>query len=104
MGATIIQFRHCYRIRASPAPGSLRVSKVSNMSVASQLKRRANLKKSMPAILTREDRAAWLSGTPDEAFAALKQYPDAHLVPPPISTRVNAPRNNDATLIQPLAA
>jgi len=58
----------------------------------------------MPAILTREDRDAWLKGTPDEAFAALKQYSDARLVATPVSTRVNAPKNNDATLIEPIAA
>ena len=63
-----------------------------------------NAKQRMPAILSREDREAWLKGTPDEAYAALKQYPDTHLVPAPVSTRVNAPKNNDATLIQPLAA
>jgi len=53
-----------------------------------------NAKQRMPAILTREDRDAWLKGTTDEAFAALKQYPDAHLVATPVSTRVNAPKNN----------
>jgi putative SOS response-associated peptidase YedK len=58
----------------------------------------------MPAILTREDRDAWLKGTPDEAFAALKQYPDAHLMATPVSTRVNAPKNNDAKLIERVAA
>lgn len=58
----------------------------------------------MPAILTREDRDAWLKGTPEEGFDALKQYPDAHLITTPVSTRVNAPKNNDVTLIAPLAA
>jgi putative SOS response-associated peptidase YedK len=46
----------------------------------------------------------WLKGTADEAFVSLKQYPDAHLVATPVSTRVNAPKNNDAKLIEPLAA
>jgi putative SOS response-associated peptidase YedK len=63
-----------------------------------------NAKQRMPAILTREDRDAWLKGTPDEAFAAVKQYADTHLVATPVSTRVNAPKNNDATLVEPLAA
>jgi putative SOS response-associated peptidase YedK len=63
-----------------------------------------NAKQRMPAILAREDRDAWLKGTPDEGFAALKHYPDTHLVATPVSTRVNAPKNNDATLIEPLAA
>ena len=63
-----------------------------------------NAKKRMPAILGREDRDAWLKGTADEAFAALKPYTDTHLVATPVSTRVNAPKNNDAKLIEPLAA
>ncbi len=63
-----------------------------------------NAKQRMPAILAREDRDAWLKGTPDEAFAALKQYRDAHLVATPVRTRVNAPKNNDPTLIEPIAA
>jgi putative SOS response-associated peptidase YedK len=63
-----------------------------------------NAKQRMPAILTREDRDAWLKGTPDQAFAALKQYPDAHLMATPVSTRVNAPKNNDAKLIERVAA
>ena len=63
-----------------------------------------NAKHRMPAILAREDRDAWLEGTADDAFAALKQYPDAHLVATPVSTRVNAPKNNDAKLIEPIAA
>ena len=63
-----------------------------------------NAKQRMPAILAREDRDVWLKGTPDEAFTVLKQYPDAHLVATPVSTRVNAPKNNDPTLIEPIAA
>ena len=54
-----------------------------------------NAKQRMPAILAREDRDAWLKGATVEAFAALKQYPDTHLVATPVSTRVNAPKNND---------
>jgi putative SOS response-associated peptidase YedK len=63
-----------------------------------------NAKKRMPAILTQDDREAWLTGTAEEAFAALRPYPDTHLVAVPVSTRVNKPENNDATLIDPVAA
>ncbi len=58
-----------------------------------------NVKRRMPAILSREDRQTWLSGTPEQAFAAIQQYPDTHLVAIPVSNRVNSPKNNDAELI-----
>jgi putative SOS response-associated peptidase YedK len=54
----------------------------------------------MPAILAREDHEAWLSGSPDEAWAALKPYPDEHMVAWPVSKNVNSPRNNNAALIE----
>jgi putative SOS response-associated peptidase YedK len=63
-----------------------------------------NAKQRMPAILAREDRDAWLKGAAHDAYGALKQYPDSHLVATPVSTRVNAPKHNDAKLIEPLAA
>jgi putative SOS response-associated peptidase YedK len=58
-----------------------------------------NVKHRMPAILAREDRDAWLTAAPDEAFKLLRQYPDTHMVATPVSRRVNAPKNNDAELI-----
>ena len=61
-----------------------------------------NTKHRMPAILAKQDREAWLSGTPDEAWSTLKAYPDDHMVAWPVSTRVNAPKHNDASLIEPL--
>jgi putative SOS response-associated peptidase YedK len=60
-----------------------------------------NTQHRMPAILAKNDREAWLSGTPDEAWATLKSYPDQHTVAWPVSTRVNTPKNNDAQLIEP---
>jgi hypothetical protein len=48
-----------------------------------------------------EDRDAWLTGTPDEASAVIKQYPDTHMVATPVSKRVNTPKNNDAELVAP---
>jgi putative SOS response-associated peptidase YedK len=62
-----------------------------------------NVKHRMPAILAKEDRDAWLTAAPDEAFSVIKQYPDTHMVATPVSTRVNTPKNNDAALIQPIA-
>ena len=60
-----------------------------------------NVKHRMPAILAKEDRDTWLTGTSDEAFTVIKQYPDTHMVATPVSTRVNTPKNNDAKLIEP---
>lgn len=51
-----------------------------------------NAKTREPAILRREHHDTWLSGEPDEAFAALKQYPDELLMVYRISTRVNSPK------------
>jgi putative SOS response-associated peptidase YedK len=63
-----------------------------------------NTKHRMPAILEKADRDAWLSGTPEEAWEALIPYPDDLMVAWPVSTRVNTPKNNDATLIEPILA
>lgn len=60
-----------------------------------------NTKHRMPAMLEKSDREAWLNGTPDEAYAVIKQYPETHMVARPVSTRVNTPKNNDRTLIEP---
>jgi putative SOS response-associated peptidase YedK len=56
----------------------------------------------MPAILRAEDHAAWLSGTIEEAHSALVPYPADLMVAYAVSTRVNTPKNNDATLLDPL--
>ena len=55
----------------------------------------------MPAILRAEDHEAWLSGTPEEAAACLKPYPDEFTIMHRVSPRVNATKNNDETLIVP---
>ena len=57
----------------------------------------------MPAILRSEDYEAWLSGTIDEAHATLVPYPADLMVACAVSTRVNTPKNNDASLIEPVA-
>jgi putative SOS response-associated peptidase YedK len=57
----------------------------------------------MPVILAKADREAWLSGTPKEAWDTLTPYPDDLMVAWPVSTRVNAPKNNYPGLIQPVS-
>ena len=61
-----------------------------------------NVKHRMPVILPIEDRDAWLTGTPEEAFQTIRQYPDTHMVATAVSKRVNAPKNNDPDLITPV--
>jgi putative SOS response-associated peptidase YedK len=62
-----------------------------------------NTQHRMPAILEKADREAWLTGTPEEAWETLTPYPDDLMVAWPVSTRVNTPKNNDASLIQPVS-
>jgi putative SOS response-associated peptidase YedK len=58
----------------------------------------------MPAILSREDQAAWLSGSIDEARAVLKPYPANVMDAYEVSTAVNAPKNNDPSNIVAVTA
>jgi putative SOS response-associated peptidase YedK len=58
----------------------------------------------MPAILRKEDREAWLTGTIDEARSVLKPYPSELMVAYQVSPRVNSPRNNDERLLEPAQA
>jgi len=58
----------------------------------------------MPAILSREDREAWLSGSVDEARAALKPYPANVMDAYEVSTAVNTPKNNASSNIEPVTA
>lgn len=55
----------------------------------------------MPAILAREDIDRWLGGPSDEARAVLKPYPAELMSAYGVSTRVNDPKLDDATLIAP---
>lgn len=57
----------------------------------------------MPAILQHDDLQTWLSGTPEEAKAVLKEYPSELMLAWAVSDRVNSPKNNDANLIRPVA-
>ena len=57
----------------------------------------------MPAILRREDQAAWLSGTLEQARAALGAYPADVMDAYEVSTAVNSPANNTPANIEPVA-
>jgi putative SOS response-associated peptidase YedK len=63
-----------------------------------------NTKKREPAILTPQGCRVWLGGTPDQGRALLTPYPDELIVAWPISRRVNSPKSNDETLIEPVAS
>jgi putative SOS response-associated peptidase YedK len=58
-----------------------------------------NTKERMPAILRREDHAAWLAGEPETALACVQPYPDELMDAQPVSTRVNSPKNNSRDLL-----
>jgi putative SOS response-associated peptidase YedK len=58
----------------------------------------------MPAILTHRDRDVWPNGTAEEARAVLRQYDQGLMVAYEVGTRVNMPKNNDATLIEAAGA
>ncbi len=62
-----------------------------------------NAKQRMPAILRAEDIGAWLEGTPQQARAALIQYPAENMRAHRVSSRVNSPKNDDEKLMEPLA-
>ncbi|MGH8142555.1 MAG: SOS response-associated peptidase [Steroidobacteraceae bacterium] len=62
-----------------------------------------NAKRRMPAILAAQDIDRWLSGSIDDARAALKQYPADAMVAHPVSTQVNAPKNNHPGLMEALS-
>ena len=59
----------------------------------------------MPLVLAPDDWATWLAAdATQQETVALLQAPPAELVFHPVSTRVNAVANNDATLLDPVAA
>jgi putative SOS response-associated peptidase YedK len=58
----------------------------------------------MPAILERGAIEAWLTGSAEEAMAALKPYPADLMLAHEVSSRVNSPKNNDERLIEPVRA
>jgi len=56
----------------------------------------------MPAVLGKEDRERWLTGSVSEARAVLQPYPQNCMLAYQVSTRVNSPKNNHAALIEPV--
>ena len=55
----------------------------------------------MPAIPQSADIETGLTGSTDEARAARKPYPDDLMHAQKMSTRVNSPKNNHESLIEP---
>jgi hypothetical protein len=53
----------------------------------------------MPVIIAREDQERWLNEGPDDL---LRPYPAEAMTMWPVSTRVNAPKNEGAELIEPV--
>ena len=63
-----------------------------------------NGRERMPAILQQSGHEAWLNGSADEALACLKPYDDELMIARVVSSRVNSPKNNDASLVDEVAA
>jgi putative SOS response-associated peptidase YedK len=59
-----------------------------------------SLEKRMPAILRREDVEGWLTGTLEQARAALVAQPADRFHAHKVSGRVNSPRNDDPALME----
>jgi len=58
-----------------------------------------NVRQREPAILAHAELATWLTGSAAQARALLNPYADDLLNAHPVSTRVNSPKNNDASLV-----
>jgi len=63
--------------------------------------RLADIDERMPAIVRLEDRDTWLNGTPEEAFACLRPYPDDLLEITRVRQEVGSSRASGAQLIEP---
>ncbi|HEY0746796.1 MAG TPA: SOS response-associated peptidase [Steroidobacteraceae bacterium] len=61
-----------------------------------------NARGRVPAILKGEQRHQWLFGAAEAAASALSAYADERMVAYAVSTRVDSPRNNDESLLEPL--
>lgn len=70
---------------------------------ANELVGKLHAKQRMPAILQDDAVDAWLSGSIEDAEAVLYPYPAALMRAHPVSPRVNSPKNDDETLINPVA-
>jgi putative SOS response-associated peptidase YedK len=58
----------------------------------------------MPAIVRKEDREAWLTGSLEVARAVLQPYDAQSMVAYEVSGRVNTPKNNDPSLLNAVPA
>ncbi len=56
-----------------------------------------------PAILKTADHETWLTGPQEEAFACLQPYDDSLRSAWPVSSKVNSPRHNEPSLLEPVA-
>lgn len=63
--------------------------------------RLAEIDERMPAILLLKDHDTWLNGTPEEAFACLRPYPDELLEITRVRKLVNSSQANGPALIEP---
>ena len=57
-------------------------------------------KQRMPAILHMKEVETWLSGKPEQARAALIQFPGDQLHAYRVSARVNSPKSDDEKLME----
>jgi putative SOS response-associated peptidase YedK len=64
----------------------------------------AELHNRMPAVLKPEAWSLWLGEEPAELKALLTPFPSEEMTCWPVSSRVGNVRNNDASLIEPIAA
>jgi putative SOS response-associated peptidase YedK len=88
--------------RSQGANGMIESCTLITMPANPLLKQIHNVDPRMPAILRQSDHQAWLHGDPQQARAALIEYPAEAMVAWPVSTRVNSPRNEGPGLVEPM--
>ncbi|MFC6724115.1 SOS response-associated peptidase family protein, partial [Halobium palmae] len=64
----------------------------------------ADLHDRMAVVLAPDEESTWLRGDADDAYSLLDPYPDDGLRAYPVSTRVNSPGNDDASLVDRVEA
>jgi putative SOS response-associated peptidase YedK len=98
----IFGFAGLYDRSVGPDGTDIRSCTIITMPANELVSRIHNSKRRMPAILRAEDHEAWLTGTRDDAKAALVPYPSELMVAYRVGPRVNSTKNDDASLIEPL--
>jgi putative SOS response-associated peptidase YedK len=83
------------------AGGTLEICTIITMPPNALMADIHNVRQRMPAILDRADSEAWLAGSSKEAHAALKPYPAGSMLAWQVSRRVNTPKNNHPSLVEP---